>query len=215
MTETSPVSFQTRITDPIELRVSTVGQAHPHVEAKVIDPLTGETLPRGESGELCVRGYLVMLQYWNNPQATREAIDSDGWMHTGDLAVMRADEYVNIVGRTKDMISRGGEKIFPKEVEDFLYSHPKVSDVQVIGVPSKKYGEEVMAWIKLKPGAEATTGELKDYCKDKIAYFKIPTHFKFTDEFPMTVTGKIQKFKMREISIKDLGLQEVASARTA
>jgi fatty-acyl-CoA synthase len=215
MTETSPVSFQTRITDPIELRVSTVGQAHPHVEAKVIDPLTGETLPRGESGELCVRGYLVMLQYWNNPQATREAIDSDGWMHTGDLAVMRADEYVNIVGRTKDMISRGGEKIFPKEVEDFLYSHPKVSDVQVIGVPSKKYGEEVMAWIKLKPGAEATTGELKDYCKDKIAYFKIPTHFKFTDEFPMTVTGKIQKFKMREISIKELGLQEVASARTA
>lgn len=215
MTETSPVSFQTRITDPIELRVSTVGQAHPHVEAKIIDPLTGKSLPRGESGELCVRGYLVMLQYWNNAQATKEAIDSDGWMHTGDLAVMRTDGYVNIVGRTKDMISRGGEKIFPKEVEDFLYSHPRVSDVQVIGVPSKKYGEEVVAWVKLKPGAEVTVEELKDYCRNKIAYFKIPTHFRFTDEFPMTVTGKIQKFKMREISIKELGLQEAASAKTA
>jgi len=215
MTETSPVSFQTRINDPIELRVSTVGRAHPHVEAKVIDPLTGYTLPRGTAGELCVRGYLVMLQYWNNPQATGEAIDSDGWMHTGDLAVIRGDAYANIVGRTKDMISRGGEKIFPKEVEDFLYSHPKVSNAQVIGVPSKKYGEEVMAWIKLKPGATATPEELKEYCKDKIAYFKIPSYFKFTDEFPMTVTGKVQKFKMKEISIKELNLQEAASARTA
>jgi fatty-acyl-CoA synthase len=215
MTETSPVSFQTRINDPIELRVSTVGRAHPHVEAKVIDPLTGNTLPRGTTGELCVRGYLVMLQYWNNPQATREAIDSDGWMHTGDLAAIRDGEYANIVGRTKDMISRGGEKIFPKEVEDFLYSHPKVSNAQVIGVPSKKYGEEVMAWVKLKPGTIATPEELKEYCKDKIAYFKVPSYFKFTDEFPMTVTGKVQKFKMKEISIKELNLQEAASARTA
>jgi len=215
MTETSPVSFQTRISDPIELRVSTVGQVHYHVEAKVIDPLAGNTLPRGVAGELCVRGYLVMLGYWNNSEATKEAIDSQGWMHTGDLAIMRQDGYVNIVGRTKDMISRGGEKIFPREVEDFLYAHPKISDVQVIGVPSKKYGEEVMAWVKLKPGVTATGEELKDYCKGKIAYFKIPAYFKFTDTFPMTVTGKVQKFKMREASIKELGLEEAASVRTA
>jgi fatty-acyl-CoA synthase len=215
MTETSPVSFQTRINDPIELRVSTVGQAHHHVEAKVIDPLSENTLPRAVAGELCVRGYVVMLGYWNNPEATKEAIDSQGWMHTGDLAVMREDGYVNIVGRTKDMISRGGEKIFPREVEDFLYTHPKISDVQIIGVPSKKYGEEVMAWVKLKPNVTATAEELRDYCKGKIAYFKIPAYFKFTDTFPMTVTGKIQKFKMREVSIKELGLEEAAAVRTA
>lgn len=215
MTETSPVSFQTRISDPIELRVSTVGQVHHHVEAKVIDPLTGNTLPREVPGELCVRGYLVMLGYWNNPDATKEAVDPQGWMHTGDLAIMRQDGYVNIVGRTKDMISRGGEKIFPREVEDFLYAHPKISDVQVIGVPSKKYGEEVMAWVKLKPGITSTAEELKDYCKGKIAYYKIPSYFKFTDTFPMTVTGKVQKFKMREASIKELGLEEAASVRTA
>ncbi len=215
MTETSPVSFQTRIDDPMELRVSTVGRAHPHVEAKVIDPLTGETVPRGVAGELCVRGYLVMLKYWHNPEATREAIDSDGWMHTGDLAIMQNNCYVNIVGRTKDMISRGGEKIFPREVEDFLYTHPKISDVQVIGVPSRRYGEEVMAWVKLKPGATATAKELREYCEGRIAYFKVPGYFKFTDAFPMTVTGKIQKFKMREISTKELGLEEVATIKTA
>jgi fatty-acyl-CoA synthase len=215
MTETSPVSFQTRTTDPLDLRVSTVGVVHPHVEAKVLDPLTGETLPRGTAGELCVRGYLVMLGYWNNPEATKEAVDVDGWMHTGDLATMSQAGYLNIVGRTKDMISRGGEKIFPKEVEDFLYMHPKISDVQVIGVPSRKYGEEVMAWIKLKPGATATSQELIDYCKGRIAYFKIPSYFKFTDTFPMTVTGKIQKFKMREISTKELGLEAAAAVKTA
>ena len=215
MTETSPVSFQTRISDPIELRVSTVGQVHHHVEAKIIDPLTGSILTRGVAGELCIRGYLVMLGYWNNPQGTKETLDSAGWMHTGDLAIMREDGYVNIVGRTKDMVSRGGEKIFPREVEDFLYTHPKISDVQVIGIPSKKFGEEVMAWVKLKPGSVATADELKEYCKGKIAYFKIPAYFKFTDTFPMTVTGKIQKFKMREISIKELGLEEAASTRTA
>ena len=215
MTETSPVSFQTRISDPIELRVSTVGQTHHHVEAKIIDPLTGSILARGVAGELCIRGYLVMLGYWNNPQSTKETLDSAGWMHTGDLAMMREDGYVNIVGRTKDMVSRGGEKIFPREVEDFLYTHPKISDVQVIGIPSKKFGEEVMAWVKLKPGSVATAEELKEYCKGKIAYFKIPAYFKFTDTFPMTVTGKIQKFKMREISIKELGLEEAASTRTA
>ena len=215
MTETSPVSFQTLIDDPLELRVSTVGKVHPHVEAKVIDPLTGTVVPRGTSGELCVRGYLVMREYWNNSNATREAIDNEQWMHTGDLAMMNADGYLNIVGRTKDMISRGGEKIFPKEVEDFLYTHPKISDVQVIGVPSSKYGEEVMAWVKLKPGTIATAEELREYCKEKIAYFKIPAYFKFTDVFPMTVTGKIQKFKMREISTKELGLHEAAIIKTA
>jgi fatty-acyl-CoA synthase len=214
MTETSPVSFQTKIDDSPELRVSTVGRAHPHVEAKVIDPHTNGTLSEGVAGELCVRGYLVMLKYWNNPEATREAIDSDGWMHTGDLATLQ-NGYANIVGRTKDMVSRGGEKVFPKEVEDFLYTHPKISEVQVIGVPSRKYGEEVMAWVKLKPGEQATAEELREFCKGKIAYFKIPAYFKFTDQFPMTVTGKIQKFKMRELSTRELGLEEAAAVRTA
>lgn len=215
MTETSPVSFQTRLDDPLELRVSTVGRPIPHVEAKVIEPLTGRTVPRGTAGELCVRGYLVMLKYWSNPEATREAIDSEGWMHTGDLAVMQTSGYLNIVGRTKDMISRGGEKVFPREVEDFLYTHPKIADVQVIGVPSKKYGEEVMAWVKLKPGESATTQELREFCKTRIAYFKVPAYFKFTESFPMTITGKIQKFKMREISTKELELEEAASIKTA
>jgi fatty-acyl-CoA synthase len=215
MTETSPVSFQTRISDPLELRVSTVGCAHPHVEAKIIDPLTGENVPQGTAGELCVRGYLVMLKYWNMAEATKEAIDFEGWMHTGDLASMNKNGYVNIVGRTKDMISRGGEKVFPREVEDFLYTNPKISDVQVIGVPSRKYGEEVMAWVKLKPGEVATALELQEFCKGKIAYFKIPSYFKFTDSFPMTVTGKIQKFRMREVSTKELELEEEASIKTA
>jgi len=215
MTETSPVSFQTRIDDPLDLRVSTVGRAHPHVEAKIVDRVTGNIVPRGVAGELCVRGYLVMLKYWNNPEATREAIDSEGWMHTGDLASMLENGYVNIVGRTKDMISRGGEKIFPKEVEDFLYTNPKILDVQVIGVPSRKYGEEVMAWVKLKAGETATAEEIQQFCKGKIAYFKIPTYFKFTDTFPMTVTGKVQKFKMREVAAAELGLEEAAAIRTA
>ena len=214
MTETSPVSFQTRIDDSPELRVSTVGRAHPHVEAKVIDPMTRDTLPEGVAGELCVRGYLVMLRYWNNATATQEAIDSEGWMHTGDLAVIQ-NGCANIVGRTKDMINRGGEKVFPREVEDFLYTHPKISNVQVIGIPSRKYGEEVMAWVKLKTREVATATELQEFCKGKIAYFKIPAYFKFTDDFPMTVTGKIQKFKMREFSIKELGLEEAATVRTA
>ena len=215
MTETSPVSFQTKIGDPLDLRVSTVGCPHPHVEAKIIDPISNKTLPYGAPGELCIRGYLVMLKYWNNADATKEAIDDEGWMHTGDLAVMANNGYVNIVGRTKDMISRGGEKVFPREVEDFLYTHPKISDVQVIGVPSRKYGEEVMAWVKLKPGENASPEELQAFCKNRIAYFKVPTYFKFTDSFPMTVTGKIQKFKMKEISTKELGLEEAASIRTA
>ena len=212
MTETSPVSFQTKIDDSLELRVSTVGRAHPHVEAKIIDPQTRDILPEGVAGELCVRGYLVMLKYWNNPDATREAIDAEGWMHTGDLAIIE-NGYAQIVGRTKDMISRGGEKVFPREVEDFLYTHPKISEVQVIGVPSRKYGEEVMAWVKVKPGETLTANELQDYCKGKIAYFKIPAYFKFTDTFPMTVTGKVQKFKMREQSTKELGLEQAPTFR--
>lgn len=215
MTETSPVSFQTQIDDPVDLRVSTVGRVHPHVEAKLNDPLTERTVTRGIAGELCIRGYLVMLKYWSSPEATKEAIDAEGWMHTGDLAVMQLNGCVNIVGRTKDMISRGGEKIFPREVEDFLYTHPKISEVQVIGVPSRKYGEEVMAWVKLKEGETATSEELREYCNSKIAYYKVPAYFKFTDVFPMTVTGKVQKFKMREISTKELGLEEVATIRTA
>jgi fatty-acyl-CoA synthase len=215
MTETSPVSFQTRIDDPLELRVSTVGRAQYHVEAKIIDPLSDAIVPFGQAGELCVRGYLVMDEYWNNREATLEAVDSEGWMHTGDLAVMQSSGYVNIVGRTKDMISRGGEKVFPREVEDFLYTHPSVSDVQVIGVPSRKYGEEVMAWVKLKPGSATTSDELKEFCKSKIAYFKVPSYFKFVDNFPMTVTGKVQKFRMKEISTKELGLEEAASVKTA
>lgn len=215
MTETSPVSFQTRDDDPVQLRASTVGRVHHHVEAKVIDPLTGITLPRGTAGELCAKGYLVMLGYWNNPEATMRAVDAENWMQTGDLAIMNEDGYLNIVGRTKDMISRGGEKIFPKEVEDFLYTHPKISEAQVIGVPSRKHGEEVMAWIKLKPGVTATEQEVLDYCRDKIAYFKIPSHIKFTDTFPMTVTGKVQKFRMKEISTKELGLEDAATIKTA
>jgi fatty-acyl-CoA synthase len=214
MTETSPVSFQTTATDPIELRVSTVGRIHPHVEAKIIDKL-GKTVPIGEPGELCTRGYLVMQRYWNDPEATNTAIDVAGWMHTGDLAIMDENGYVNIVGRIKDMISRGGEKIFPREVEEALYTHPSIMEAQVIGVPDKKYGEQVMAWIKLKEGQATTEDDVREFCKEMMAYFKIPKYIKFVDDFPMTVTGKVQKYKMREMSIEDLGLQEAAKIKTA
>jgi fatty-acyl-CoA synthase len=206
MTETSPVSFQSSPDDRIEARVSTVGAVHPHVECKIVDPVTGQILPRGQTGELCTRGYLVMLGYWNDPKATAAAVDAARWMHTGDLAVMRDDGYVNIVGRLKDMIIRGGENIYPREIEEFLYTHPKVSDVQVIGVPDKKYGEEVCAWIRLRDGQQATADEIRDYCRGNIATYKIPRYVKFTAEFPMTVTGKIQKFRMREQSIQELQL---------
>jgi len=215
MTETSPVSFQSAIDDSVDLRVSTVGTVHPHVECKIIDAETGRVVPRGVSGELCTRGYCVMLGYWNNADATRDAIDSARWMHTGDLAVMRDDGYVNIVGRLKDMIIRGGENIYPREIEEFLYTHPKVSDVQVIGVPDLKYGEEVCAWVRLREGQPATADEIRDYCRGKIATYKIPRYVHFTDEFPMTVTGKVQKFKMREISISELGLERVKHIETA
>jgi fatty-acyl-CoA synthase len=215
MTETSPVSTQCATDDPLERRVSTVGKVHPHVEIKIIDPATGNIVTRGEAGELCSRGYIVMRGYWNNEEATRQAVDAARWMHTGDLATMDEDGYVNIVGRIKDMIIRGGENIYPREVEEFLYTHPDVADVQVIGVPSEKYGEEVMAWVKPREGAKVTGEELAAWCRGKIASFKIPRHWKLVDSFPMTVTGKVQKFKMRETSVEELGLEKAAGIRTA
>jgi fatty-acyl-CoA synthase len=206
MTETSPVSFQSAVDDPVDARVSTVGGVHPHTECKIVDPSTGAIVARGTPGELCTRGYSVMLGYWNDPGSTSEVIDAARWMHTGDLAVMRADGRANIVGRIKDMIIRGGENIYPREIEEFLYTHPKVSDVQVIGVPDLKYGEAVCAWVRLRPGHEATDEELRAFCRGQIASYKIPQYIKFTAEFPTTVTGKIQKYKMRELSIEELGL---------
>ena len=210
MTETSPVSTQTRVDDPVEKSVATVGQVHPHVEVKVVDAESGQVVPRGESGELCTRGYCVMLSYWNDPDATRTAIDQGRWMHTGDLASMDDDGFVSIVGRIKDMIIRGGENIYPREVEEFLYTHPDVADAQVIGVPSTRYGEEVVAWIKPKPNTRVDPEELTRFCRGTIATFKIPRYWKIVDHFPMTVTGKIQKYLMREISSKEL---ELGSAR--
>jgi fatty-acyl-CoA synthase len=212
MTETSPVSTQTRRDDSLERRVGSVGRVGPHIEIKVVDPDTGSTVPRGERGEFCTRGYSVMLGYWDQPEQTAEAIDEAGWMHTGDLAVMDDDGYVNIVGRSKDMIIRGGENVYPREIEEFLYTHPAIADVQVIGVPDERYGEIVCAWVVLKPGSELTDHELRSFCDGRIARFKIPQLVRFVDSFPMTVTGKIQKFKMRELEIAERGLAE---ARTA
>jgi len=211
MTETSPVSTQTRYGTPLEKQVSTVGQVHPHVEATIVDMETGKLLPRGEKGEYCTRGYHVMLGYWNDPQATKSAIDEAGWMHSGDLAVMDDEGYVEIVGRIKDMIIRGGENIYPREIETFLMGHPKIRDVYVVGIPDEKFGEEVVAWVQLQTGQSLTEDEIKSFCQDRIAYYKIPKHVKFVDEFPMTVTGKVQKFKMREASIREL-LQDNGSA---
>ncbi len=215
MTETSPVSTQTHIASPLDKRVATVGVISPHLEIKIVDPATDQVVTVGQAGELCTRGYSVMLGYWNNRQATAEAIDKARWMHTGDLATMDAEGYVNIVGRIKDMIIRGGENVYPREIEEFLYTHPKVSDVQVIGVPDVKYGEEIMAWVKVKPGAQVSKEEIITYCKGQIAQYKIPRYVKFVDTFPMTVTGKIQKFHMRQQSTEELGLQSAASVETA
>jgi fatty-acyl-CoA synthase len=201
--------------DSLEHRVSTVGRVHPHVEVKIIDPGTGRTVERGTTGELCTRGYSVMTGYWNDPERTAEAIDAAGWMHTGDLATMDADGYVNIVGRIKDMIIRGGENIYPREIEEFLYTHPDVSDVQVVGVPDVKYGEELVAWVKVREGAALTEDDLKEFCQGKIAHYKVPRYVRFTDEFPMTVTGKVQKFKMREAAVAELGLEAAAGVKTA
>jgi fatty-acyl-CoA synthase len=215
MTETSPVSTQSKVDDPLEKRVATVGSVHPHVEIKIVDSTTGKIVPRGQPGELCTRGYSVMLGYWDDLHSTRQAIDAGRWMHTGDIAVMDQAGYLNIVGRIKDMVLRGGENIYPREVEEFLYTKPEVADVQVVGVPDVKYGEELMAWVKLRPGAQITGEELRAFCKGKIATFKIPRYWKFVDSFPMTVTGKIQKYKMREMAIEELGLQKAASIKTA
>jgi fatty-acyl-CoA synthase len=205
MTETSPVSTQTAPDDPIEKRVETVGRPQDHVEIKVVDPATGHVVPRGTPGEQCTRGYCVMLDYWDDPEATATAIDVAGWMHTGDLAVMDDDGYVRIVGRSKDMIIRGGENVYPREVEEFLFTVPGVADVQVIGVPCPRYGEEVMAWVRVKDGHELTAEQLRGACVGRIATFKIPAHWKFVDAFPLTVTGKVQKYRMRQIAAAELG----------
>ncbi len=218
MTETSPVSTQTATDDNLDRRTGTVGQAMPHVEIKVIDPETGRIVPRGTPGEFCTRGYSVMLGYWNDPAKTAEAIDATGWMHTGDLAVIDSDGYANIVGRIKDMIIRGGENVYPREVEEFLYTHPAIADVQVIGVPDLKYGEEIMAWVKLNENADpssVTEASIREFCKGQIAHYKIPRYVKFAPDFPMTVTGKIRKIEMRETSIKELGLESAASVKNA
>jgi fatty-acyl-CoA synthase len=215
MTEVSPVSTQTRADAPFEKRVSTVGQVHPHLEIKIIDPATGQIVPIGTPGELCSRGYSIMLGYWNNEEATRNAIDAARWMHSGDLAMMDEEGYINIVGRIKDMIIRGGENVYPREIEEFLYTHPKISDVQVIGVPDAKYGEEIMAWVRLRDGESASIEELREFCRDRIAHYKIPRYVKFVEAFPTTVTGKVQKFVMREQSIKELGLKAAAEITTA
>jgi fatty-acyl-CoA synthase len=215
MTETSPVSTQTRRDDDLDRRVSTVGRPHPHIEVKVVDPETGRTLPRGETGEFCTRGYSVMLGYWQEPAKTAEAIDTAGWMHTGDLATMDDAGYLNIVGRTKDMVIRGGENIYPREIEEFLYGHPAIADVQVVGVPDARFGEELCAWIRLREGAALTADEVRDYCRGKLAHYKVPRYVRFVDEFPMTITGKIQKYKMRDASIEEFGLQEAAGTRHA
>ena len=211
MTETSPASFQTAPDDPLDRRVGSVGRIHPHVEAKVIDG-DGRIVSAGEPGELCTRGYLVMLGYWDDAERTAEAVDAAGWMHTGDLATIDAEGYCNIVGRIKDMVIRGGENIYPREIEEFLYGHPSIEDVQVIGVPDAKFGEQLCAWIKLRDGASATTEEIQDFCRGQIAHFKIPHYVKMVDSFPMTVTGKIQKFVMREQMIEELGLSEERTA---
>jgi fatty-acyl-CoA synthase len=215
MTETSPVSTQTRYDTPIDKRVGTVGKVVPHTEIKIIDPESGLTVPIGENGELCTRGYCVMLGYWNDEEKTRDAIDAARWMHTGDLANMDEEGYIKIAGRIKDMIIRGGENIYPREIEEFLYQHPKISDVQVIGVPDQKYGEAIIAWIKLKKGETSSHDEIKTFCEDQISYFKIPQYIKFTDDFPMTVTGKVRKVEMRAISIRELGLDDAAAIEMA
>jgi fatty-acyl-CoA synthase len=214
MTETSPVSTQTTVDDPFEKRTGTVGRVHPHIEVKIVDP-EGRIVERGNPGELCTRGYSVMLGYWDNPEATAEAIDAARYMHTGDVATMDEDGYVNIIGRIKDMVIRGGENVYPREVEEFLYSHPAIKDVQVIGVPDERYGEELCAWVMRRAGAEITEDDVRAYCRGQIAGYKIPRYVLFVDDWPMTVSGKVMKYKMREESIQRLGLQAAAKIVTA
>lgn len=208
MTETSPVSTQTHLDDPIEKKVGSVGQVHPHVEIRIVDPETGKVVPRGTAGEFCTRGYSVMRGYWEDAERTATAIDAEGWMHTGDLATMDEHGYVNIVGRIKDMVIRGGENVYPREIEEFLHGHPRIRDVQVVGVPDHKYGEELMAWIQTEDGGDITVDEVRTFCQGQIAHFKIPRYVATIDAFPMTVTGKIRKFELREQAIADLGLAE-------
>lgn len=208
MTETSPVSCQTLIDDDLDRRTATIGRAHPHLEVKVINPETGETVERGEPGEFCTRGYSVMLGYWDNDEKTREAIDSEGWMHTGDLAVMRSDGYCAIVGRIKDMVIRGGENVYPREIEEFLYTHPDIEDAQVIGVPDARYGEEICAWLRMRPGAAPLdAAAIREFTANRLAHFKIPRYVHIVDEFPMTITGKVRKVDMRAESIRIFGLE--------
>src|SRR3954454_4521045 len=216
MTETSPVSTQTRVDHDLERRVSTVGTVHPHVEVKIVDPESGLVVPRGAPGEFCTRGYSVMLGYWDQPEKTAEAIDAAGWMHTGDLATMDDEGYLNIVGRIKDLVIRGGENVYPREIEEFLYRHPDIVDAQVIGVPDERYGEELMAWVRLREGTEPLTAEaLRAFCEGKLAHYKIPRYVHTVDEFPMTVSGKVRKVEMRERSIELLGLEDAAATRHA
>lgn len=214
-TETSPGLTMSSVDDTLERRVSTVGRPMPHTELKIVDPRTGEIVPRNTPGEICARGYALMKGYYNNPEATKLVVDCDGWIHTGDLGLLDDHDYCKITGRIKDMVIRGGENIYPREVEEFLYTHPEISDAQVIGVPDEKFGEELCAWVRLRNGMQLTESDIKEFCKGKIAHYKIPRYIKFVDEFPMTVTGKIQKYKMREISIKDLGLEDIAKIKTA
>jgi fatty-acyl-CoA synthase len=211
MTETSPVSTQTMTDDPVERRVATVGRVQPHIEVKIVDT-EGRIVPRGVAGEFCTRGYCVMLGYWNDAERTGQAIDAARWMHTGDLATMDEEGYCKIVGRIKDMVIRGGENIYPREIEEFLYRHPKIQDVQVFGVPDERYGEELCAWIKLRGGEELSADDVREFCRDQIAHYKVPRHIRFVDEFPMTVTGKMQKFIMRERMAAELGVKEPAAA---
>jgi fatty-acyl-CoA synthase len=212
MTETSPVSTQTGAGDDLEHRTSTVGRVHPHVEIKVVDPASGAVVGMGETGELLTRGYSVMLGYWEDAERTAEAIDRAGWMHTGDLATMDDAGYCKIVGRIKDMVIRGGENVYPREIEEFLYGHPDVTDVQVIGVPDERYGEEVMAFVIVREGAALDADAVREYCRGRIAHYKVPRHVRVVDDFPMTITGKIQKFRLRDMAIEELGLHRVETA---
>jgi fatty-acyl-CoA synthase len=211
MTETSPVSTQTAPDDPVMRKVGTVGRVQPHLEIKVVDA-DGNTVPVGERGEFCTRGYSVMIGYWDEPEKTAEALDADGWMHTGDLAILDAEGYANIVGRIKDMVIRGGENVYPREIEEFLFRHPKIQDVQVVGVPDEKFGEELCAWIKLAAGQTCDEAEIKAFCQGQIAHYKVPRYVRFVDGFPMTVTGKIQKFEIRDAMIRELGLRVAETA---
>ncbi|MDA8062100.1 MAG: AMP-binding protein, partial [Actinomycetota bacterium] len=216
MTETSPVSTQTRTDDDLEARTATVGRPLPHLEVKIVEPSTGVVVAPGTPGEICTRGYSVMLGYWEEPERTAEAIDAAGWMHTGDLGVMRDDGYVNVVGRIKDLVIRGGENIYPREVEELLYGHPDIEDVAVIGVPDERYGEELMAWVRMRSGRPPlTAADLSEHFRGRIAHHKIPRYVKVVDAFPMTVTGKVRKVEMRELSVAELGLGAVAATRTA